>query len=862
MMKKTIFATLCTALVAWAGWGCTPTPTENEPKLELSPVMTELDHTAQESELGVEANAEWTAASSEEWLTLSNDASNGADVITYEVTENTTSEMRSAEITVIMGELSATAYVEQAAPSFRVNKTELEFDYQGGSENVEVFASTAWAVKSSADWLTITSDESDDLEKTITITAEPNAEFKVRTAEITIRTEKESAVIKVTQGRQTSDNFLVNIDSEDYDAATGTLTTDIFGASYTVNVGTPSSSVVWDAKTEATYITLENNLSNMGSGSFSFKVDFNNQQGERQTTITLKGKVGTKTIELPIVVKQTYFEAQYTNTFDAQPYGDTLNMGVTIEPAMDIVYKSSADWVSFDDKGNIFVESNPEMAAKRETNVDVVLARDTTVVVGSASVLQNPLYTITIPLQCNTYVTPLDPEVKAEPSFASTVLPGANGLAGDGKEKTGGAMGNLKSWKAAYISQPHQLSFFFRTEATGELNLGMVTGLVFDDEEVADTAWLDIEIGETRRSVMITNQIETYKSGLYKDGIKTVYLGNFPIPEPGYVRVNIIPIKATGRNLPYITDFALGGEAIRNVTKKSNVLSFVDKNNIESSDPHWIMRGPSGNLSYPQPANTEYFYNEIYVDKGYDFSGGYYMTTGGSAFYMGLQPTDGQRTVLFSAWDTDTEKGWHAQVVRYGETKPNNFGHEGSGQQTFLKYNWKAETTYATMAHVRPEVDENGNQTGATLYTGYFWSEEDKDRDDETCVEGWHLVAEYRRPHEVAYYRGAHSFCENFSPYRGWIPRRVNFTNQWMIDKDGVWHEVTQATLGVDGTGGSGMRKDFSGGVDERGFFYLTNIGYIDEYGKPGTRYTREPKGKKPNIPFEKLAKLGTWVDK
>ncbi|MBO7169128.1 MAG: DUF3472 domain-containing protein, partial [Rikenellaceae bacterium] len=85
-------------------------------------------------------------------------------------------------------------------------------------------------------------------------------------------------------------------------------------------------------------------------------------------------------------------------------------------------------------------------------------------------------------------------------------------------------------------------------------------------------------------------------------------------------------------------------------------------------------------------------------------------------------------------------------------------------------------------------------------------------------------------------------------------------TNQWMIDKDGKWHEVTTAYLGVDGTGGSGMRKDFSGGVDERGFFYLTNIGYIDEYGKPGTKYTRQPTGNKPNIPFEKLAKLGTWV--
>lgn len=839
---------LCSAFLMLAGWGCTPLE-NTQTVLELSPEVVQVDHKAQTEVVGVDASGPWTATSSVEWLTLLNAEGNGNDIIEFEVEANPEVELRVAEITVTMGNLVASALVEQSAASFRVSETTVALAPENATAEVKVYSTSPWTANSSAKWLSVAYDDSNEAEKTLTITAEDNSTIEERTAEIVVKTIDEQAVIKVTQSTFESDTFLVLVDSEEYDRATTTLTPDIFGTTYTVSVGTPQGGVVWDAKTDSHFITLSNNLSNTGNGSFTITVPFNNE-GVRSGVVTLKGKAGNKTYELPITVNQSFLTAEYTETITPKAIGDTINMNLTVAPELAVKYQTEAEWISVDQEGTIIIADNPELATKRTGTVTAVLAKDTNVVVATSTIMQDPLYSITIPLQCNTYVTPLDPTLKAEPSFASSVLPGAGGISGDNAEKTGGRMGT-RSWRKVHISsQPHQLSFFFRTETTGPINFGMETLLERNDSSIPDTAWLEIEINDVRKRMMITN------NKLY-----WAYMGTFNITEPGYVRVNIIPIDATGRYLPYIKNFRLGGEGIRNTTKKSNILSFVDENNIKSSDPHWIMRGPSGNLSYPQPANTEYFYNEIYVDKGYDFSGGYYMTTGGSAFYMGMQPNDNGRTILFSAWDTDTDKGWHAEVVRYGATKPNSFGHEGSGKQTFLKYEWKAETTYATMAHVRPEVDENGNQTGATLYTGYFWSEDDIDRNDINCYKGWHLVAEYRRPNEVAYYRGAHSFCENFSPYRGWIPRRVNFTNQWMIDKDGVWHEVTTAYLGVDGTGSSGMRKDFSGGVDERGFFYLTNIGYINEYGKPGTAYRREPKGNKPEIPFEELEKLGTWVE-
>ncbi|MBO5656000.1 MAG: hypothetical protein J6R87_02975, partial [Rikenellaceae bacterium] len=550
MTRNKLIAMLCSVVVMLTSWACTnPTP-EGEQVLKLSPVLTELDHTAQSEMIGVDASGDWTATSSEEWLTLLNDAGRGTDVIEFEVEENTTADGRSAEIVVVMGNLTATAYVEQAAAEFRVEKTEVELPYMEASAEVKIFAAEAWTAKTNADWLTLeVPEETAGVESTLTIKAEANNIFEERTANVVVRSGDYSATITVSQAKQTGDNFLVYVDAEEFDVKSTTLSPDIFGATYTINIGTPSSGLVWDAKTDDSFITLSDNRSKTGSGSFTAKVDFNNE-GVREGTITLKGKLGSKNYELPIKVQQSYFTVIDTVvSLAAKPYGDTINWTITTEPALDIIYKSNANWLSIDSEGNITCEVNEVLAKSRNAKIQAVLALDTTIVAATKVLDQNALFTITIPLQCNTYITPLDPDKKEEPSFASTVLPGAGSITSD-EVKKGGQMGNLNAWRKSYINiEPHQMSFYFRTEATGALNLGLIGGLLWDDEEIADTAWLDIEVEDIRRRVMITNQLETYKSGLYKSGIDTVFLGEFNISKPGYVRVNLIPIDCTGKNL-------------------------------------------------------------------------------------------------------------------------------------------------------------------------------------------------------------------------------------------------------------------------------------------------------------------------
>ncbi|MBQ3148110.1 MAG: DUF3472 domain-containing protein [Alistipes sp.] len=440
--------------------------------------------------------------------------------------------------------------------------------------------------------------------------------------------------------------------------------------------------------------------------------------------------------------------------------------------------------------------------------------------------------TLSIPFKCNAYVTPLDADSKTPPQFADKIIVN-NSRSKQDAEMTPG------SWKAEYATQePHQISMYFYTAHTGKL--GLALRAVQSD---AGESVLKVSIGQKSKNIKVKNDAKS----------DTYYVGEFDIAEPGYVRVNIEPISTTAESYPSISEFLVGGEAVANATAKvKDEVVFVTLEESKDNLPHFVRRGPSNHFMWDMPKDTEFFYNEVFVPEGEDVPGSYFMLTGGDGFYMGIQPNKKghNRTVLFSVWDTNTSKGQVAKLVKNGEgVRSNGYSHEGSGVQNFYDYDWESGRTYATLVRVRPEVI-NGRPTGNSLYTGYF-------RGDD----GWVFLAEIRRPAITTYYRGAYSFCENFRPEYGWVPRSVMFPSQWMRDKDGKWHEVLSGRFSCDATANKGLRRDYEGGVNEKGYFYLRNIGYINENVKYRTPFTRKATGKVPDVDLQALVKLSESPD-
>ena len=136
--------------------------------------------------------------------------------------------------------------------------------------------------------------------------------------------------------------------------------------------------------------------------------------------------------------------------------------------------------------------------------------------------------------------------------------------------------------------------------------------------------------------------------------------------------------------------------------------------------------------------------------------GSYFMVNGFAEGYCGIQVNSAdERRILFSVWspfetDNPDQIPAEAQVrllARGDDVVTKEFGGEGSGGQSFLRYNWKAGSTYRFLTRVHPDE----NRAGATVYTTWFFAPERNN---------WRLIASLvppaRFPPRQAFFNGQH----------------------------------------------------------------------------------------------------------
>src|SRR5688572_33125835 len=128
----------------------------------------------------------------------------------------------------------------------------------------------------------------------------------------------------------------------------------------------------------------------------------------------------------------------------------------------------------------------------------------------------------------------------------------------------------------------------------------------------------------------------------------------------------------------------------------------------------------SVHLHYPA-AEADAFYTEMAVEKS--VPGSYFMACGFRHGYFGIQELSrGRKVVIFSVWDPT--KGDEAAKVPLEqrvevlhndpEVEVKRFGGEGTGGQSFFKYDWKIGETCRFLVRVKVEGEKSA-------YAGYFY---------------------------------------------------------------------------------------------------------------------------------------------
>ncbi|TWI81338.1 uncharacterized protein DUF5077 [Lacibacter cauensis] len=322
---------------------------------------------------------------------------------------------------------------------------------------------------------------------------------------------------------------------------------------------------------------------------------------------------------------------------------------------------------------------------------------------------------------------------------------------------------------------------------------------------------------------------------------KRYSLGQFAIADSGYVKIEIKGISKTGTVFATMDALQLSGTAV-------DAQTLFVKNN-EGNYFYWGRRGPSVHLGYDVSevkGDVEWFYNEITVPAGNDVIGSYYMANGFAEGYFGMQVNSAtERRILFSVWSpfaTDDPKQIPADKKILLVKKGNNvytgeFGNEGSGGQSYLKYNWKAGETCKFLLRAKPVADNYTN------YTAYFYAADAKK---------WLLIASFNRPATSTYLKRLHSFLENFEPNTGYLTRKAWYHNQWVCTSTGEWKQLTKARFTGDATAQKEYRVDYAGG-QENGKFFLQNCGFFNNRTTLRSEFVTRATAQQPVIDFTKL---------
>lgn len=128
----------------------------------------------------------------------------------------------------------------------------------------------------------------------------------------------------------------------------------------------------------------------------------------------------------------------------------------------------------------------------------------------------------------------------------------------------------------------------------------------------------------SRSTAQKTTKIGTFKTSVGYNRIYVTIRGNKTV---GQGLVDSLIVNGVFANLTYVKD------------------------NIDSGF-YWGRRGTSAHIwpDYSEE-NITYFYSEVFVPKGYDPPGSYFMTNGFGQGYFGIQVnSETERSILFSVW--------------------------------------------------------------------------------------------------------------------------------------------------------------------------------------------------------------------
>lgn len=229
--------------------------------------------------VNVQCSDDWTATTTDEWLTITPGQGNGNSSFTVAPKTNPTTSSRQGKITVTSTKngLTKEITITQGAYQFDATAATRTFDaYDSSAQSVDVVCSGEWTITNTGSaWLTVTPSVTKG-NGTVTLSAKDNVSNTGREAVVTITSKDSDALKKTITVTQTEYVFDQNAVSLSFDACPSSE------KSVTV-----TSSGKWTVSSNQAWLTVTPAGTTTGNGSVTIKAEANPAEAPRTAVVTV-----------------------------------------------------------------------------------------------------------------------------------------------------------------------------------------------------------------------------------------------------------------------------------------------------------------------------------------------------------------------------------------------------------------------------------------------------------------------------------------------------------------------------------------------------------------------------------------------
>lgn len=262
----------------------------------------EFGTNAEAQSVTVSTDGQWTAQTSDGWLSVSPLSGTGETLITITATDNPSDGQRQAIVTVTVGNVVRTITITQAGRFFTVDPTTFaELPSKGGTHAVHIATNGTWTASSTSTWMELSTNSGiGDIDVTLTVPDNPSIYARKDTTTFTPAYLQPVRVITEQAARY----LTVDVTRFDFFAKGGTS-----------DLVTISTDAAFEVTASQPWITI-----NVSGSTFTITAAENKGKTERTATINvaMKGlREGERyVIEIPVTQREP------ASDIDVQPFGD------------------------------------------------------------------------------------------------------------------------------------------------------------------------------------------------------------------------------------------------------------------------------------------------------------------------------------------------------------------------------------------------------------------------------------------------------------------------------------------------------------------------------------------------------------